>query len=289
MNKQVPNTGKKAPASRTNPRGSIATADGATLETFYSHSSGKVKVAYPHSTPAEFAVIADLDLFEYTLRHQNAINYYGEPGEGSASGVGVAVAPNAPVDGGKLIRNTYERFQNAFLRLQAQSEEVRRLRRLFGDAKGRLVESEELRRTRRHYEKCAGLTVPEQDGLSNLDVETLAKRSRAEIDLTVRIHERRHSLAVAQAQVEFARTMHTAAWHDLRMASLAMKETLRYISKTCFKDIIMSNILCAQSQLKTSWDDRGHSSSERPDIPNIPDLNRYIEDQFELYKAENQK
>lgn len=288
MNKQLPK-GKTVTASKTNLRGQITTADGADLATFYGRSSGKVKVDYPHSTPAEFAVITDLDLFEYTLRHQNAINYYGDPRDDSPSGVGVSATPRAPVDGGKILRGVYERMQNAFLRLQAQTAEVHRLRRSFGDAKGRLVESEQMRRTRRHYEKCAGQTVPEQDELSALDVETLAKRSRPEIDLAVRIQERRHSLAVAQAQLEFARTMHTAAWHDLRMACLEMTDHLRYISKTCFKNLIMSNILCVQSLLTSSWEDRGHGSSERPDIPNIPDLGRLIEDQFELYQAENQK
>lgn len=289
MNKQLPK-GKTVTASQTNLRGQITTADGADLATFYSRSSGRAKVDYPHSSPAEFAVIADLDLFEYTLRHQNAINYYGELRENSGcAGVGVSSPARAPVDGGKILRGVYERMQNAFLRLQAQTAEVHRLRRLYGDAKGRLVESEELRRTRRHYAQCAGQPASEQEGLSSLDMETLAKRSRAEIDLAVRIHERRHSLAVAQTQVEFARTMHTAAWHDLRMACLEMKENLRYISKTCFKNIIMSNILCAQSLLKSSWEDRGHGSSERPDIPNIPDLGRLIEDQFELYQSENHK
>lgn len=288
MKKQLPK-GKTVTASQTNLRGQITTADGADMATFYGRSSGRAKVDYPHSTPAEFAIIADLDLFEYTLRHQNAINYYGDLREDSASGVGISAPARAPVDGGKILRGVYERMQKAFLRLQAQSEEVRRLRRSFGDAKGRLVESEESHRIRRHYEKCAGQDVPKEAGLATLDVETLAKRSRAEIDLAIRTHERRHSLAVAQTQLEMARTMHTAAWHDLRMACLEMKENLRYISKTCFKNIIMSNILCAQSLLTSSWEDRGHGSSERPDIPNIPDLGRLIEDQFELYQSENHK
>lgn len=256
----MPKTQPKKPALR----GKLKTASG-DLPFYHSQASGKNKPVYPHSPPSEFVIFDDLDLFEYSLRHQSAVDNYSQAvaqqGVFASSFVESSGKSScgSNEDSARRLRLSVQRHQEAFQRLLNLNEQIRDKRRRFGDAKGAQLAGD----------------------LYLLSAEELAKRSEGERKSAIQMLSRRHSLASASAAIEMVRVMHTAASHDLRRATEALQEQIAAVRSNVFRRALMNNCLCALQLLENSDElVRFNEPIERQGV--FPGIENLIEDQFKL-------
>lgn len=251
----MPKTQTEKPALR----GKLKTASG-DLPFYHSRATGKNKPIYPHSSPTDFVLFDDLDLFEYSLRHQSAVDGFSH--QAMQQGVFACSQPaasSAVDDSAHKLRLVVQRQQEAFQRLLSLNEQIRDKRRRFGDAKGALIAGD----------------------LYLLSVEDLLKRSEGDRKSAVQMMSRRHSLASASAAIEMARVMHTAASHDLRCATQVLREQIDRVRSNVFRRTLMNNCLCAIELLAQSDELlRFHEPIERQGV--FPGIESLIEDQFNL-------